>query len=68
MTTEYCDRYTYFQVYGHYPPEDGSYDPALGNGDEVLNVTVQPEVTAKVVQPDPEQPAKPKRSRNAETK
>lgn len=68
MPTEYCDRWTYKQVYGHEPPTDGSWDPALGNVDEALNVTETPAVETKVVEPAPAVESKPKRSRVAETK
>ncbi|AHH98327.1 hypothetical protein [Kutzneria albida] len=65
MPTEYCDRYTYFQVYGHYPPDDGSRDPAL---DENVDGESQPEEpTTKVVTPVGK-PKPRKSSRVAETK
>lgn len=55
MSTSYCDRYTYFQVYGHYPPDDGSLDPAVASGGLHMTESATgeagsgPEVTAKVV-------------------
>lgn len=68
MATEYCDPWTYAQVYGHEPPTDGSYDPALGDPDEALNVSVpaEPEATTKVVAA-PKKTA-PKKTEAAETK
>lgn len=65
MATSYCDRYDYFRIYGHYPPEDGSYDPALGGSDIVMGIhkpIVETKVVAAVEEP------KLKTSRVAETK
>lgn len=51
MATEYCDRWTYFQVYGHYPPEDGSLDPAIAGGMGENKPKPETVVEAKVVAP-----------------
>lgn len=67
MATEYCDAWTYNEIYGHYPPTDGSHDPALGDPEQALSTAgVKAEVTSKVVTA-PEQPA-PEASQVAETK
>lgn len=68
MATEYCDPWTYSQIYGHEPPADGSYDPALGDPEQALNVSApaEPETTTKVVTAPKKAPAK--KSGTAETK
>lgn len=63
MGTSYCDRYTYFQIYGHYPPEDGTIDPALASGTEAVS-----EVVAKVVTPNEASRSSMQTSDVAETK
>lgn len=67
MATDYCDPWTYNEVYGHLPPTDGSRDPALGDPDAALSTTgIDTEVTTKVVTPP--EPDTPATSEIAETK
>lgn len=68
--TEYCDRETFRQVYGHYPPEDGSLDPAVAPGNAAMGESQRDEATgveSKMVTPVSE-PRQVETSGVAETK